>query len=165
MTKLKVGQVDPYCWLFPRLLGHSTRVWIQHRCGRQRRRKENTTSGKYVATCGKRVIKESSTAIPEGTASNYIVNHQLKRIIIQYSDRCINVSRAFVGALHGVNRAPGICVMLADNSDTGGKTVHFSSPSQQTTLVPESTPPISSETTSTGERIAVVKEGLQSSVN
>ena len=60
-----------------------------------------------------------------------------------------------MGALHGVSRAPGMCVMPAGNSDTGGKTVHFSSPSQQTTLVPESTPP-NSETTSTTACSAVV---------
>ena len=84
-----------------------------------------------------------------------LVNHQLKRIIIQYSHRCINVSRPFVGELHGVCRAPGMRVMPAGNSDTGRKTVHFSSPSQQTTLVPESTPP-NSDTTSTTACSAVV---------
>ena len=44
-----------------------------------------------------------------------LVNHQLKRILIQYSHRCINVNRPFVGALHGVSRAPGMCVMPGDN--------------------------------------------------
>jgi hypothetical protein len=47
--------------------------------------------------------------------------------------------------------------MHAGNSETGGKTVHFSSPSQQTTLVPESTPP-NSETTSTTACSAVVND-------
>jgi hypothetical protein len=69
----------------------------------------------------------------------------------------INVSRPFVGALHRVSRAPEMYVMPAGNSDTGGKTVHFSSPSQQTTLVPESTPP-NNETTSTTARSAVVND-------
>ena len=69
----------------------------------------------------------------------------------------INVSRPFVGALHRVSRAPEMYVMPAGNSDTGGKTVHFSSPSQQTTLVPESTPP-NNEKTSTTARSAVVND-------
>jgi hypothetical protein len=47
--------------------------------------------------------------------------------------------------------------MHAGNSDTGGKTVHFSSPNQQTTLVPESTPP-NSETTSSTACSAVVND-------
>ena len=62
-----------------------------------------------------------------------------------------------MGELHGVCRAPGMRVMPAGNSDTGRKTVHFSSPSQQTTLVPESTPP-NSDTTSTTACSAVVND-------
>ena len=107
-----------------------------------------------------RIAKERSRVVHSHTRRyllQLLVNHQLKRILIQYSHRCINVNRPFVGALHGVSRAPGMCVMPGGNSDTGGKTVHFSSPSQQTTLMPESTPP-NSETTSATACSAVVND-------
>ena len=117
-----------------------------------------TTKRKYdKRKVGLYVSQKRDQRVVHNHTRRYLLQLLVKPILIQYSHRCINVSRPFVGALHGASPAPGMCVMSAGNSDTGEKTVHFSSPSQQTTLVPESTPP-NSETTSTTACSVVVND-------